>query len=95
MGWHKAGPGRGFAELSFELCLFWLGPDNAQKPALISLGFYNSVLNDSRDTSSCSQEAKPPDSIHKTLEGIKRDFPPFFPQDHATASTTFISIPPK
>lgn len=89
MGWHKLGPGQGFAELSFELCLFCLGPDNAQKTALISLGFYNSILNDSRGTSSCSQEEKPPDSIHKTLEGIKRDFPLLFSQDHGTTSITF------
>lgn len=52
MGWHKPGPGQGFAELSFELCLFCLGLDNVQKPALISLGLYNSTLNDSRDASS-------------------------------------------
>lgn len=55
-GWHKPGPGQGFAEPSIELCLFRLGLNDVQKPALISLGFYNSTLNDSkgRDTSSYS-----------------------------------------
>lgn len=34
---------------------------------------------------------KPPDSIQKTPEGIKKDLPLSFSQDYATASTTFIS----
>lgn len=79
MGWHKPGPGQGFAELSIELCLFQLGPDNVQKPALISLGFYNSTLNDSkgRDTSSYSQMEKPPDYTQNNSKRNRKGFAPF------------------